>query len=174
MRQTSVYAAEMAAGTRTFRTSLELPLPLDRVFPFFADAVNLQVITPPELSFRIVTPVPIAMAEGVLIRYRLRLMGVPFGWLTRISSWDPPHGFVDEQVKGPYRMWIHRHTFSPTAGGTRVDDEVTYRLPLYPLSEVAAPLVNLQVRRIFEYRTAEIRRALGVPAAGGARDDSRT
>jgi ligand-binding SRPBCC domain-containing protein len=145
-----------------FRTSIDLPLPRESVFPFFADAANLQVITPPELGFRIVTPAPVAMAEGALIRYRLRLMGIPFSWLTRIAAWDPPHAFVDEQLEGPYRVWIHTHRFSDTPSGTRITDEVQYELPLFPIGEVAAPLVRLQVRRIFAYRAAAIRRAFGI------------
>jgi ligand-binding SRPBCC domain-containing protein len=146
-----------------FSTSATLPLPRERVFDFFADAGNLEIITPPELRFRIVTPVPIAMGEGALIEYRLRLMGVPFGWLTRISKWNPPHEFIDEQLKGPYKTWVHRHTFSDAPrGGTTIVDAVTYSLPLSPLGELAAPLVNFQVRRIFRYRADAIRRALGV------------
>jgi ligand-binding SRPBCC domain-containing protein len=142
-----------------FRASIDLPLSRERVFPFFADAANLQVITPPELGFRIVTPMPVVMAEGAIIRYRLRLMGIPFTWLTRIAAWDPPHAFVDEQLKGPYRVWIHTHRFAGTPSGTRIDDEVQYELPLYPIGEAAAPLVRLQIGRIFEYRAAAIRRA---------------
>jgi ligand-binding SRPBCC domain-containing protein len=145
---------------RAFRTTVELPLARERLFPFFADAANLEVITPPELKFRIITPLPITMAEGTLIRYRLRLMGVPFEWLSRITLWDPPREFVDEQVKGPYRKWIHKHLFVETSFGTRVHDAVTYELPLFPLGELAAPLVNLQVRRIFAFREKALKRAL--------------
>jgi ligand-binding SRPBCC domain-containing protein len=144
---------------RTFRTAIELPHPREKVFPFFADAANLEVITPPELKFRILTPPPIEMAVGALIRYRLRLMGVPFEWLTRIAAWDPPHEFVDEQLKGPYRTWVHTHRFTEVPGGTRIDDEVRYALPLFPFGEVAAPIVALQVRRIFAYRATAIARA---------------
>ena len=82
------------AWPREFRTRVELPLARERVFPFFADGENLQILTPPELRFEIVTPAPVVMAEGTLIRYRLRLMGVPFGWLTRIAVWDPPRELV--------------------------------------------------------------------------------
>ena len=143
-----------------FTSSATLPLPRDRVFAFFADAANLERITPPELQFRIVTAPPMPMREGALIEYRLRLFGVPFGWQTRISRWNPPHEFIDEQLKGPYRVWIHRHTFAGVAGGTRIDDEVQYGLPLYPFGEIAAPIVHAQVRRIFRYRATAIEKAL--------------
>ena len=149
------------AHTRALRTRIELPLARERVFPFFADADNLQKITPPELQFRIVTPPPIAMAQGTLIRYQLRLMGVPFEWLTRITVWNPPVEFVDEQVKGPYRKWVHQHLFVETSFGTRMHDAVTYELPMFPIGELAAPLVHLQLRRIFSYRARALERLLG-------------
>ena len=144
-----------------FRTRVDLPLARERLFPFFADAANLERITPPELQFRIVTPPPVAMAEGTLIRYRLRLLGVPFEWLTRIAVWNPPKEFVDEQVRGPYRKWVHKHLFLETSYGTRILDSVTYELPFYPVGELTAPLVHLQVRRIFAYRARALERELG-------------
>ena len=147
--------------TRAFRTRLELPLARERLFPFFADASNLERISPPELKFRIVTPLPIAMGEGTLIRYRLRLMGVPFEWLTRIAVWDPPTEFVDEQVKGPYRKWVHKHLFVETSSGTRLHDAVTYELPFFPVGELAAPIVQLEVRRIFAFRARMLKREFG-------------
>jgi ligand-binding SRPBCC domain-containing protein len=88
------------------------------------------------------------------------LMGVPFDWLTRIAEWNPPHEFVDEQLKGPYKTWVHRHRFVQQGDSTRIDDQVDYELPLFPLGEVASPVVKLQVRRIFAYRGIAIRRAL--------------
>lgn len=149
------------ATVHAFHTKLELPLARERIFPFFADAANLELMTPPELRFKILTPPLVAMAEGTLIRYRLRLMGVPFEWLSRITVWDPPREFVDEQVEGPYRRWVHKHLFVETSVGTRIHDAVRYELPLYPLGELAWPLVHLQVRRIFAYRARVLEREFG-------------
>ncbi len=93
----------------------------DTVFGFFADAGNLESITPPWLSFHIVTPRPIAMRQGTLIEYELKLHGLPISWLTRIDEWVPGERFVDSQLQGPYALWHHTHTFEPIGDGvTRV------------------------------------------------------
>jgi ligand-binding SRPBCC domain-containing protein len=141
-------------------TTLELPLPIDEVFAFFAEAGNLQRITPPELRFEILTQLPLEMRRGTLLEYRLGLFGIPFGWRTRIAAWDPPHGFIDVQLKGPYAIWEHTHAFAETDGGTLIDDRVRYRLPLSPLGDVAYPLVRRQLTRIFAYRQDAVREAL--------------
>lgn len=144
-------------GWHGIETEVRIHKPIKEVFDFFADAGNLERITPPELGFRIVTPQPIDIKEGALIEYRLGLFGVPFSWLTRISSWSPPHQFVDEQLKGPYRVWHHTHTFvAVDENTTDMFDEVRYRLPLFPVGEVALPMVALQVKRIFNYRNKTI------------------
>src|SRR4051794_31897037 len=95
-----------------------LPGPPEEVFPFFADAFNLEAITPPLLRFSVVTPRPIPLRVGALIQPRLRSRAVPVWWLTSIEGWDPPHRFVDQQIRGPYALWHHTHDFAPDGEGT--------------------------------------------------------
>ena len=112
--------------------------PLTEVFEFFADAGNLERITPPELNFKIITPQPIGIKIGALIDYQLKLRGIPITWKTEITLWNPPHSFVDTALKSPYKQWIHLHTFEQGANGeTIMKDIVRYRLPLEPLGDLA-------------------------------------
>lgn len=152
-------AAREPGGIHVLRATTRIEAPRDEVFPFFADAGNLERITPPELRFRIVTPEPIAMGVGTLIEYRLGLWGVRFGWRTEITAWDPPHSFTDSQLRGPYHSWIHRHDFVADGDATVMTDEVRYRLPLWPLGDVLLPVVSRQLDRIFRYRSEAVAEA---------------
>ncbi|MEO8031906.1 MAG: SRPBCC family protein [Gemmatimonadota bacterium] len=142
----------MPATPHRLTARLRLELPRDRVFAFFADATNLERITPPELGFRILNPAPVIIGQGSLLDYRLQLHGIPFHWQSLISTWQPPDCFVDEQVRGPYHSWVHRHRFLDDGSGTVIEDCVDYRLPLGPLGRLIQPLVRLQLDRIFAYR----------------------
>lgn len=138
------------------RTQL-LPAPRADVFAFFADAHNLESITPDFLRFRVITPGPIRMETGALIEYRLSLYGLGFGWRTRIEAWEPGTCFVDAQLAGPYRSWRHTHRFEDAPGGTRVSDRVEYELPLGPLGDLAHALfVRRALARIFDHRQQRI------------------
>ncbi len=143
-----------AAGCRTLEATLVLPRSRESVFPFFADAANLETITPPWLRFRILTPHPIEMRRGALIEYRLHLYGIPMRWLTEITAWEPPCRFVDEQRRGPYRKWIHEHTFTERDRGCEVIDFVKYAVPGGAL--IDRLFVGRSVRQIFDYRTRKL------------------
>lgn len=148
--------------TYTLTSEVILPRPIDEAFAFFADAANLEAITPPELRFAITTPLPIEMRAGQLIEYRMTLYGVPFSWLTEISVWEPGVRFVDRQLKGPYRSWVHEHRFTATSPSeTHIFDTVEYSLPLEPLGRIAHPLVRSKLDRIFAFREARVMQLLG-------------
>ncbi|MBI5645446.1 MAG: SRPBCC family protein [Ignavibacteriae bacterium] len=149
---------------RTIHAQIDIPLPIQDVFIFFSDARNLEAITPPELRFRVESQGMINIIEGTEIQYTLGLFGIRFRWRSRISCWDPPRSFVDEQLQGPYALWHHEHQFEEIAGGTQIRDTVHYALPLWPFSAPAHPLVRAQLRRIFEYRQTRVIRLFKVAA----------
>lgn len=143
-----------------------VPRPRADVFPFFAEAANLERITPPFLGFKILTPPPIEMRAGTLIDYRIKLNGIPMRWRTLIEELVPNERFVDTQLKGPYKRWHHTHTFRDVAGGTEVGDRVEYELPLGPLGHAAHALfVRRQLQTIFAYRAEVMRELFGSPQA---------
>jgi ligand-binding SRPBCC domain-containing protein len=140
---------------RQFRTELWLPRPREEVFAFFADAANLDAITPPWVHFHTVTPAPIDMRPGTLIDHKLRIHGFPIRWRSRITVWEPPARFVDEQVRGPYRVWRHEHVFEERDAGTLVRDHVHYAVPFDFL--VHKLFVQRDVEKIFAHRTETLR-----------------
>ena len=143
----------------TLQARMAVPRPSAEVFTFFADTMNLETLTPPWLRFEILTPQPILMRAGTLIDYRLRLRGIPVKWRTAITAWDPPVRFVDEQLQGPYRLWVHEHTFVDVANGTLVIDRVRYRVTGGRL--VNRLMVQRELHTIFNYRQTRLRGMLG-------------
>ena len=147
-----------------------LPRPREEVFRFFSDAGNLQRITPPFLHFQVLTRAPIAMRQGALIDYRLKLHGIPMRLRSEITAWEPPVRFADVQVRGPYAEWNHTHTFEEEEGGTMVRDVVRYRLrgPAFASRLINRLLVAPDTRRIFEFRHTALEEIFGVRNQGRA------
>ena len=143
----------------TLETTQWLPRQPEEIFHFYADAFRLEELTPPLLRFRVVTPPPIEMTAGVEIDYRLRLHGLPLKWRSRITVWEPPHRFVDEQVRGPYRRWFHEHRFIPQDSGTLVTDYVEYDMLGGWLADRL--LVRNDLRRIFAFRRERLAEIFG-------------
>jgi hypothetical protein len=136
--------------------------PVRDVFAFFAEARNLERITPPWLGFEVLGTDPAGMGPGTMIDYRLRLHAIPLRWTSRIDEWSEGRGFVDRQVKGPYRLWHHRHEFVPDGERTMVRDTVRYALPLGAAGELAhTAFVRRDLERIFDFRHAAVRELLG-------------
>jgi hypothetical protein len=150
--------------TYIFQNEQWIARPIDEVFAFFADAHNLEKLTPPWLGFKILSMSTDSIEQGTTIHYRLRLHGIPVHWQTDICEWKPPHSFVDEQTKGPYKRWRHTHTFEAHGSRTKVIDEVQYSLPLGVLGRIIHTLkVHGDVSRIFDYRRQRIDALFGQP-----------
>lgn len=147
-------------------SGLWLPRGLDELFPFYADARNLERLTPPWLRFEVLTGGEIAMRVGTRIDYRLRVRGLPLRWRSEITAWEPPLRFVDEQRRGPYRYWRHEHTFEPRDGGTLVRDRVAYAVPGGRLAHRL--FVRRDIEKIFTYRTRVLRELFGSEEAAAA------
>jgi ligand-binding SRPBCC domain-containing protein len=147
-------------GNRLLQTDVFIPRSPAEVFAFFADASNLERLTPRWINFRIVTPLPIEMKQGTMIDYTIRIHGIPVKWRTEIEAWEPPRRFVDTQRRGPYSLWRHEHTFEEVEGGTLCGDRVAYRAPMGWLTHPL--LVDRDVRRIFEYRRNALLEVFGV------------
>ncbi|HEX4999898.1 MAG TPA: TIGR01777 family oxidoreductase [Terriglobia bacterium] len=145
--------AKNTPGVSTLRFRERIPQPIEKVFPFFASAANLDHITPPWLRFETLNP-DVEVKQGTLIDYRLRLRGIPMRWQSEICDWDPPFRFVDAQRRGPYTLWVHEHRFTPENEGTIVEDVVWYTAPGGKL--IRRWLVDRDLERIFNYRRASL------------------
>lgn len=135
------------------RYETKLYRPLEEVFEFFSNAENLNKVTPTDLSFSFLSPLPIKMHAGALIDYRIKLMGVPFYWRTLISDWEPPYRFVDQQIRGPYVLWHHEHTFEDKGDHVLMVDTVHYLSPGWFLESLIDKIfVRKQLEGVWAYR----------------------
>lgn len=131
--------------------------PLNEVFEFFSKAENLDQLTPTELKFKILTPLPIVMKKGALIDYRIQLNGIPFNWRTEITEWEPGVKFADKQIKGPYALWHHTHTFKAIGDSTEMTDRIEYLAPGWIFEPIIHQLiVKSKVEAIFKYREQKL------------------
>ena len=129
-----------------------IPRSREEIFPFFADARNLERITPSLLQFKVITEGEIEMKTGALIDYKLKIRGLPVKWRTRITAWEPPERFEDSQLKGPYRQWIHEHAFIDEGDSTLMQDQVRYKVLGGALIHWLA--VKRDVVKIFTHRNS--------------------
>ena len=160
----------LARAVRTLHRQQWVPRPLETVFDFFEHPENLTLITPPWLGLRLRTPGPLTMRAGLVIDYDVRVLGWTRRWQSLIAEYDPPSGFRDVQVIGPYRRWDHRHRFHREEGGTAIEDLVVYEPPLGPLGGLLDVLViRRQLAAIFEYRRQRIEALFGAGAAASRR-----
>lgn len=147
---------EISRFENEFRLKAEITLPqkLEQIFSYFSSAKNLEHITPAFLRFKVATSEEISMSSGTIINYDLRIHGVPIRWTSLISRWEPPYRFVDEQLRGPYRYWIHEHTFEECEGGVLVKDTVRYQV--FGGSLVHDLFVKKDVMKIFMFRQEKL------------------
>ncbi len=139
----------------TLNYTQELPISIDKAWEFFSNPQNLLKITPPDMKFELLTELSSQpILEGMLINYTVRpLLNIPLGWTTKITHVNAPHSFSDIQLKGPYKLWNHTHTFTTTPTGVLMTDKIEYALPLGILGQLGNVLfVHKKVQGIFDYR----------------------
>jgi len=152
----------MADKTYTMAFTQQVGRPLPEVFNFFSRAENLEALTPPWLNFKILKAKPQPVQQGTLIHYSLRVHGIPLRWTSEIVEWEPPHRFVDLQLRGPYKLWRHEHRFEACQGGTLISDTINLALPLGFLGRLAYKIkVESDVQEIFAFREQKIRSLFG-------------
>jgi ligand-binding SRPBCC domain-containing protein len=144
--------------THQLVTTTIINKPLSEVFDFFKDAGNLNRLTPPSVQFKILTPLPIEIKRGTLIDYSIKINGIPFKWQTEICIWEPPYRFMDQQIKGPYKVWRHEHKFEEIDGITHMTDTVDFLSPGWILEPLINQLyIKHKVKEIFDYRAEQIK-----------------
>lgn len=155
----SLYADSVEPNCDRLLVRQWVPSPLDKVWDFFSTETNLERLTPPWLNFRVKEKSTDQIADGTKISYQLSLHGLPVKWVSKIEDWQPPERFCDRQIRGPYQLWHHEHTFESLAGGTLLSDKVQYKLPLGILGRnVAGLLVDRDLSKIFQYRRQVVAR----------------
>ncbi len=152
------------SGIFTLEATQYLPIGQDEAWSFFSSPSNLTKITPSYMGFKITSGDAEEMYPGQIITYSLGLFpGVKSSWVTEITQVDAPHFFIDEQRFGPYSMWHHEHSITPTPNGVRVHDKISYKLPMGKVGVwVEKALVRQQLKDIFEHRKKTLNKLFNV------------
>lgn len=144
-------------GHFIFHTKQYLPHSLSKVFSFYSEAKNLEKITPPLLQFHVENMSTNEIQKDTVIRYRLKIHGVPLRWQTLITDWQPNKQFIDVQKKGPYQLWHHTHQFESLGPGTLMTDTVKYKIPMMWFGRILDPLwIRRDVESIFDFRRKSV------------------
>jgi len=138
-----------------FESKQTINCSIETVFSFFSSPENLKVLIPPRLGFKILTPSPINMGKGCLIDYLIYFMGIPVHWCSIITDYDPPYMFIDQQIKGPYTLWHHKHTFREIKNGVEIRDRVVYSIPVGWMGRLLHKYWIKKILKIF-FHTGEI------------------
>lgn len=142
-----------------FSSQLTVPRPIDEVFEFFSNPANLTILSPPWLKFEMQSEHEAKMLAGIEFDYKLKVRGIPLKWRSRITEWDPPNRFADEQIKGPYNLWVHTHSFEEQDRNTVVRDHIQYSVP--GGSIINSLFVRRDVEKIFKYRGDKLTEIFG-------------
>ena len=130
-----------------------IPRARKELFPYFSVESNLEELTPPTLCFKVLNKSTEKIHEGTELSYKLKIHGIPLDWTSKITHWNPVNGFIDTQVKGPYKKWHHEHIFQDLGDGCLMTDIITYQLPMGWLGEVVGSnWVRSDLKKIFDYR----------------------
>jgi len=130
-----------------------VPQPIDKIFSFFTDPQNLEILTPKFLQFRILKVTSAPIREGTILDYSLKIRGIPVRWQSKITECISGIRFSDTQTRGPYCFWHHTHEFFERNGGTIIRDRVIYKIPGgTPGDIIAHGLVRKDLEKIFLYR----------------------
>lgn len=135
-----------------------LPVTIEQAWDFFSNPKNLDEITPAAMSFHIISDLPDKVYEGLIIKYKIKpMLNIPVTWITRISMVNAPFCFMDEQLKGPYKVWKHEHHFKSVDGGVLMTDILNYDIGKGIIGSIAGKLfVHKKVKEIFEFRRKKL------------------
>ncbi len=180
-----------------FETEQWLPFPRELVFAFFANPQNLPPLMPHWQKARIdeatwqpppprpeTTPIlpGVAAGDGTLLLITARAIpGLPLrgNWLAQIEDFRWNEGFCDVQLEGPFAYWRHCHSVRDALApdgksGTSVHDQVTYELPLAPISDLGAVAARAALAATFRYRQKQALERVPAYAVTALRSSGRS